>query len=164
MERPLDLILALALILLLMRAVWRDLACRIISNRVNAAIAALAPLSWYAAGIPLWPDAAAQLGVALLILALFTGAFALGMMGGGDVKLLTALALWRVPLLPGELFFAPLIQLLVWMAIAGGILTIVMIVRHRMTRALGQPEVPYGVAIAVGALATYGQRYLYQFG
>lgn len=163
MERSLDLVLAIALAVLLARAVWRDIACRTISNRLNAAVAGLGLLSWYAARLPLWPDAALQLGMAAIVLALFTGAFALGMMGGGDVKLLTALALWRVPLIPGEPMFAPLLQLLVWMAIAGGVLTLAMVIRHRWREAEGQPEIPYGVAIAAGAFAAYGERYLYQF-
>ena len=158
--RPL---LLAALIMLLTRAVWRDLAARTISNRLNATVALLAPLSWYAAGLPLWPDVALQIGLAAIVFAVFTAAFALGMMGGGDVKLLTALALWRAPLVAGEPMFAPLLSLLVIMALAGGVLTIGMVIRHRRQKAPGQPEIPYGVAIAIGALATYGERYLNQF-
>jgi prepilin peptidase CpaA len=164
MNGGIDVLLAVALAALLAWAVWRDLACRTISNRLNAAVALLAPISWYAAGLPLWPDVALQVGLALLVFALFAGAFAVGMMGGGDVKLITALALWRVPLLPDEPMFAPLLSLLVVMALAGGVLTLVMVVRHRWQGAEGQPEIPYGVAIAVGALAAYGERYLNQLG
>jgi len=164
MKGEIDVLLAVALAALLARAVWRDLACRTISNRLNACVALLAPVSWYAAGLPLWPDVALQVGVALIAFALFAGAFALGMMGGGDVKLITALALWRVPLLPDDAMFAPLLSLLVVMALAGGALTLAMVIRHRWRNASGQPEIPYGVAIAVGALAAYGERYLNQFG
>jgi prepilin peptidase CpaA len=159
-----DVLLAVALAALLAWAVWRDLSCRTISNRLNACVALLAPISWYSAGLVPWPDMAFQVGLALIVFALFAGAFALGMMGGGDVKLITALALWRVPLLPGEAWFAPLLALLVIMALAGGVLTLVMVIRHRWQKAEGQPEIPYGVAIAVGALASYGERYLNQFG
>nr|WP_299597686.1 prepilin peptidase [Sphingomonas bacterium] len=164
MPGNIQLLLLAALIVLLMRAVWRDLADRTISNRLNAVVALLAPVSWYVAGLSLWPDVALQIGLAAIVFGLFTAAFALRMMGGGDVKLLTALALWRVPLVPGEPMFAPLLSLLTIMALAGGILTIGMVVRHRRRKAPGQPEIPYGVAIAVGAVAAYGQRYFNQFG
>jgi prepilin peptidase CpaA len=164
MHDLLRLLLLAALIVLLIRAVWRDLACRTISNRLNATIALLAPISWYAAGMALWPDVALQIALAAIVFGLFTVAFALGMMGGGDVKLLTALALWRTPLVAGEPMFAPLLSLLMIMALAGGILTVGMVVRHRRQKALGQPEIPYGVAIAIGAIAAYGERYLNQFG
>jgi prepilin peptidase CpaA len=164
MHGNIQLLLLAALIALLLRAVWRDLADRTISNRLNAVVALLAPISWIAAGLPLWPDVALQVALAGIVFALFTAAFAFGMMGGGDVKLLTALALWRVPLVGGEPMFAPLLSLLTIMAIAGGILTGGMVVRHRRRKAPGQPEIPYGVAIAAGAIAAYGQRYFYQFG
>lgn len=163
MPGPFDLILLGTLVLLLGVAVWRDLAARTIPNALNLAVAAVAPVSWWAAGLPLWPDAALQLGVAAIVFAVATGAFAIGQMGGGDVKLLGALALWRVPLAPGEPMFAPLLQLLLVMAVAGGLLTLAMLILHRRRGGAGQPEIPYGVAIAVGALAAYAQRYLNHF-
>jgi prepilin peptidase CpaA len=163
MREGIDVLLAVALAALLAWAVWRDLSSRTISNPLNACVAALAPVSWYAAGLALWPDIAAQFGLAAIVFAVFTGAFALGMMGGGDVKLITALALWRVPLLPGEPMFGPMLGLLVVMALVGGVLTLAMVVLHRWRKAEGQPEIPYGVAIAAGAAAAYGERYLNQF-
>ncbi|MEP7315232.1 MAG: prepilin peptidase, partial [Sphingomicrobium sp.] len=68
-----------------------------ISNRLNAAIALLAPLYWWSIGLPLWPDAAIQIGVAAAVFAALALTFAIGMMGGGDVKLAAALALWFSP-------------------------------------------------------------------
>jgi prepilin peptidase CpaA len=41
----------------------------------------------------------------------------------------------------------PLVQMLVVMAVAGGLLTLFMLVRHRWLKAEGRPEIPYGVAI-----------------
>jgi prepilin peptidase CpaA len=163
MKAEIDVLLAIALAALLAWAVWRDLSSRTISNPLNALVAALALISWYAAGIAPWPDIAAQVVLAIVVFAIFTGAFALGMMGGGDVKLITALALWRVPLLPGEPMFGPVLALLVAMALAGGVLTLAMLALHRWRKAEGRPEIPYGVAIAVGAAASYGERYLNQF-
>ncbi len=164
MPGALNLILLGALVVLLAIAVWTDLASRTIPNVLNLIVAALAPVTWWAAGLPSWPDIPIQIGVAALVFAAFTLAFALGMMGGGDVKLITALALWRVPLAPGEPMFAPLMQLLLVMAVAGGALTLAMLVLHRRSGAPGKPVIPYGVAIAAGALASYAERYLNHFG
>ncbi len=72
---------------MLLAACWYDLKSRTIPNRLNLAIALLAIPFWWSIGLPLWPDAAIQLGVAAAVFALFALAFALGAMGGGDVKL-----------------------------------------------------------------------------
>lgn len=129
---------------LLIAAAITDLRARIISNRLNLAVAALAPLWWLANGYALWPDMAVQLLVGAAIFTLFAALFALGMMGGGDVKLLTALALW----FPWQ----AVLSLVVLMALLGGVVTLVTVIHHRMTRRLGQPEIPYGVAISLAAL------------
>lgn len=117
-----------ALGLLLVSAGIEDARSRNIANWKNAAIALLAPAWWWANGLALWPDIALQLGIAALVLAVFVGAFAIGQMGGGDVKMLAALALW----LPVQ----PLIYMLVLMSLVGGALTIVM-VTERWTRLRG---------------------------
>ena len=52
---------------------------------------------WWSLGLALWPDVALQLGVAALVFGLFAIAFAFGAMGGGDVKLVAAIALWLPP-------------------------------------------------------------------
>jgi prepilin peptidase CpaA len=136
--------LALVLAALLAKAAWSDIKSRTISNRLNAAIALLAPLWWWALGLPFWPDIAVQLMLAAALLVLLAGLFALGAMGGGDVKLIVALALWLRP--------TWLASMLLAMAIAGGVLTLGMLVHHRWTRKTGQPEVPYGVAISAAGL------------
>jgi len=74
-----------------------DIRTYTISDRLNLGIALLAPVYWWAAGVPLWPDAAMQVGVAILVFLFFAGAFYLNVMGGGDVKLAGALALWFTP-------------------------------------------------------------------
>ena len=126
-----------------------------ISNRLNAFIALLAPLFWWSSGLDFWPDAAIQVGVALLVFVVLAGAFYAGMMGGGDVKLAAALALWFSP--------ASTVMFLVLMSIAGGVLTLVVVAIHRTEKKEGKPQVPYGVAIAFGALAILTQRFLNQF-
>ncbi len=138
------IILLCALGALLIAAAVTDLRARIISNRLNLAVAALAPLWWLANGYALWPDMAVQLLVGAAIFTLFAALFALGMMGGGDVKLLTALALW----FPWQ----AILSLVMLMALLGGVVTLVTVIHHKMTHRLGQPEIPYGVAISLAAL------------
>ncbi|HEX7783595.1 MAG TPA: prepilin peptidase [Sphingobium sp.] len=140
---------------MLVTAAVTDLRERIISNRLNLAIALTAPLYWWASGIGLWPDVGIQLLLGLIIFALFAGLFALGMMGGGDVKMLAALALW----FPWQ----ALLSLLFLMALIGGVVTVVTVIHHRVSRKLGQPEVPYGVAISLAALWLVGERYINHF-
>ncbi len=130
--------------LLLVSAGIEDARVREIANWKNAAIALLAPLWWVAIGLAPWPDMAVQLGIALLVLVLFAVAFHFGQMGGGDVKLIAAIALW----LP----ITPLLQLLIVMSLVGGALTIVMLIDHRFRKGGGTPEIPYGVAIAIAGL------------
>jgi prepilin peptidase CpaA len=131
---------------------WRS---RTIPNWLNLSIALAAIPFWLAIGLPLWPGAALQVGVAIGVFALFALAFQLGMMGGGDVKMLAALALWLPPL--------AVMQLLMIMSVAGGALTAAMLIRHRMAKSEGALEIPYGIAIAFGGLWLIGERILNQF-
>jgi len=141
---------------LLLVASWTDIRAREIPNGLNLAIALLAIPFWWASGLALWPDVALQIGVAAFVFAIFALAFAFGMMGGGDVKMVGALALW----LPWESVLA----LLVIMSLAGGVLTLAMMIRKRLARAEGQIEIPYGVAIAFAGIWLISERFLYQFG
>lgn len=132
-----------------------DVRTYTISDRINVAIALLAPVYWLSAGVPLWPDAAIRVGVAVVVFMLFAGSFYLNVMGGGDVKLAGALALWFTPY--------ETLTLIVVMSLAGGLLTLVVLVAHRVRRKEGRPEVPYGVAIAVGGMWLLAQRFLNHF-
>ena len=149
-----QLLCAILAIMLLWAAVV-DVRTRTISNRLNLAIAVMAPLFWWATGVDLWPDAALRVGVAMAVFLLFALAFQLGAMGGGDVKLAAALALWFAP--------RDTALLLVLMSLAGGVLTIIVMIEHRIRKNEGRPEVPYGVAIAFGALWLLAQRFLNHF-
>jgi prepilin peptidase CpaA len=131
---------------------WRS---RTIPNWLNATIALLAIPFWWSIGLSVWPGVALQIGLALAVFGLFAIAFRFGAMGGGDVKMAAALALW----LP----FAGIVKLLAVMSIAGGVLTVAMVVAHRMSKAAGQPEIPYGIAIAFGGFWLIGERFLNQF-
>lgn len=140
---------------LLIAAAVTDIRSRIISNKLNIAIALLAPLYWLASGIPAWPDMALQVALGIGMFGVFALLFAFGLMGGGDVKLLAAVALW----FPWQ----ALMLLLVIMAVLGGIVTLITVVHHRVTKRIGQPEVPYGVAISLAAMWLVGERIIYQF-
>jgi prepilin peptidase CpaA len=144
--------LLIALAIALVFAAFTDIRRRQIDNWLNATIAVGAPLFWWSSGLALWPEVAIQLGLALAALVLLSGLFALKLMGGGDVKLLTALALWVRP----EVF----LQLLVIMALAGGVLTIVMGAWYVMRRQRDRLAIPYGVAIAFGGLWVLATHYV----
>lgn len=144
------LLVCLAIALLV--AAFTDMRRRQIDNWLTAGIALGAPLFWWSSGLSLWPDVALQFGVALAAFAVLAGLFAIRWMGGGDVKLLTALALWIAP----SLF----LKLLIIMALLGGVLTIVMGGWHVIRREKHKLAIPYGVAIAAAGLWVLGTDYL----
>lgn len=154
-DGALPLFLEIALALLLVVAAVIDVRTFTISNRLNLTVAGLAPLYWLSTGLPLWPQIAVQVAIAAGVFLLLAGAFYAGLMGGGDVKLAAALALWFSP--------ASTLRFLVFMSLAGGLLTIGIMVFHRLRKRPGKPEIPYGVAIATGGLAILAQRFLNQF-
>ena len=140
---------------LLVSAGIEDARVREIANWKNAAIALMAPVCWVAIGIAPWPGMAIQIGLALGVLILFCVAFHFGQMGGGDVKLITAMSLW----LP----FGAFLEMLLVMSLAGGAITIVMLIEHRLRKTSGTPEIPYGVAIAFAGLLGLREPLLNQF-
>lgn len=144
-----------ALAILLLWAAVVDIRTRTIANGLNLAIALMAPLFWWAMGVDLWPDAAIRVGVAAAVFLLFALAFRLGAMGGGDVKLAAALALWFAP--------GDTLLLIVLMSLAGGVLTLIVMIEHKLKKNEDRPEVPYGVAISFGGLWLLAQRFLNHF-
>jgi len=133
-------LLAIALLV----AAFTDIRRRQIDNWLTAGVALVAPVWWWAQGLHLWPGVALQIAVAVLAFAALAGLFALRLMGGGDVKLLSALALW----LPGVAFM----KMLLVMALVGGVLTLALGAWHVARRRKDQLKIPYGVAIACGGL------------
>jgi prepilin peptidase CpaA len=147
------LLLGLAAILIVAAVI--DVRTFTISNRLNLTVALLAPLYWASVALSPWPGIAVQLAAGAAVFVLLAGAFYAGMMGGGDVKLAAALALWFSP--------ASTVRFLVLTSIAGGVLTLFVVALHRARKHEGRPEIPYGVAIAFGGLAILTQRFLNQF-
>ncbi|SCW85107.1 prepilin peptidase CpaA [Sphingobium faniae] len=147
-----QIILALAALLLILAAV-QDVAMLRISNLFPLALIAL--FGVWAAHIgfstALWSNALSF----LIALGVGTFLFARQWLGGGDVKLLAASALW-FPI-------KGLLPLTVYVTLLGGLLALVFILLRRIVpagnREGGIPAlkakgpVPYGVAIAAGVIA-----------
>lgn len=127
-----------------------------IPNLTSIVIIALFPLHVLAspAAVAWWPSlavAASVFGVGLVM-------FARGWVGGGDVKFLGAVSLWAGPAL--------LLPLLMIMSLGGGLLAMGALAAQslRQWRTQGvlylsltapraiEPKIPYGVAIAAGAI------------
>ena len=134
----------------LLVAAFTDFRRRQIDNWLTAAIALCAPLFWLSTGLPL-NQIGIQFAIALATFAVLAGLFALGMMGGGDVKLLTALSLWIEPLW--------YLRLIVVMALLGGLLTIAFGAVHLARRHEGKVAVPYGIAISTAGLWVLASQY-----
>ncbi len=166
------LILAIAIVFgMLVFAAASDVAKRRIPNTLPTVIA----VSFLVAGLasPERVDLLGGLWVAAAIMAVGFGVFALGKIGGGDVKLLAAMGLWAGP--TGALDF------LVVTAFAGGGLAILYLLpelAHALTwlRAMVERRapalqsvtietnakthgLPYGVAIAAGGMFLLWSRY-----
>ena len=143
------LLSALAIALLI--AAFTDLRRRQIDNWLNAAIALGAPAFWLASS-QTWVDVLFHLIIALVMFILLAFMFALRAMGGGDVKLLTVLALWIEPI-----WF---VKLLMVMSLLGGALTLVVVALHFARRRTGRIMVPYGIAISFAGLWALACQYL----
>jgi prepilin peptidase CpaA len=98
--------------------------------------------------------------VGLVALALGIAMFALGWIGGGDAKLFAACAFW--------LGWPAILPFLIWTSLAGGVLALALLWSRKLVAtmpAMGPPwfgrlmqaggDVPYGLAIAAGALIAF---------
>ena len=140
---------------LLAAAAIQDTVSLRISNLITGLVLALAVVAAALAGlrIELWQNLAAF----LVVLAIGTALFSRSVLGGGDVKLLAAVSLW----VDG----GTAVRLVAAIAIAGGILALVIIVLRiaasdRVARRVKtlQPGagIPYGIAIGLGTLLVIG--------
>ncbi|MEQ1689522.1 MAG: prepilin peptidase [Sphingopyxis sp.] len=146
---------AILLAVMLLIAAGFDLKSRIIPNWLNLLIALTAPLAWWAQGLSLWPDIGWQFGSAIAVFAVFAALFAIGGIGGGDVKMIAALALWIDARL--------ILSLLLVMALVGGVIAGVMLLRQKLSKTAPNPEVPYGVAIAFAGFWALHQQFINHF-
>jgi prepilin peptidase CpaA len=151
---------------LLLWAAVSDLRSYLIPNRICLAIAALYPVYWlagYLGGLPV--DWSGGVLAAALIFAAGFALFSVGVIGGGDVKLFSAVALWTG--------LNWLFMLVLIVGLAGGILSLAIVGAKAATlirlpadiravaypngpfgtfRAILKTPAPYGAAIAFGGL------------
>ena len=145
--------------LLMAFAAWSDLFTMTISNRVSLILIA----GFFTLAVLIGMNGAqilSHIGAGFAVLAVTFTLFACGWIGGGDAKLAAATALW--------LGFDPLMNYLLYASLLGGGLTLLLL----RFRTLPLPEavsgqewvarlhhvnsgVPYGIALAVAALAVY---------
>ena len=147
------LLAALAIALLV--TIVTDIRDRKIYNKIVLLIALGAPLWWIATGELLWPDMIVHLIAAAFVFLLFSLFFYLRVMGGGDVKLFTALALW--------FDWVTTTQMLLYATLLGVGVTAIFWFEHRYRERPGRARIPYGVAIAASGLIICGERYFNQF-
>jgi prepilin peptidase CpaA len=139
----------------LMACIFTDIRYRLILNKITLPIALSAPLYWYATGgfSPL--EIGLHLFVAALVFVMFAIAFRFGAMGGGDVKLFAALALWWP--------WIDVMRMILYASILGALVTIIFLIIHKLKQNDGQVRVPYGVAIAIAGLWIAGERFFNHF-
>ncbi len=136
-----------------------DLFTMTISNRLSLALAFGFVLLAVATGMAL-PDIGMHLAAAGLVLVVAFGFFSQGWIGGGDAKLAAATALW--------FGFGHLLDYMIYAALFGGVLTLVIIQFRRLPLPAAlerQPwimrlheaggGVPYGIALAAAAMMVY---------
>jgi prepilin peptidase CpaA len=125
-----------------------------IPNWLNLTLAGLFVPAAFASGLPLEIVGGHLLAGGLALVIAFA-LFAFRIFGGGDAKMIPAVVLWMGP--------AASLPFVYWMAVAGGLCAAALLVSKRMVpaeavpgfmRAPFEPKagVPYGVAIAAGAI------------
>lgn len=142
---------------LLVVAAFSDLATMTIPNWVSIVAVAAFPIVAWIAGLPAGAIGMHALTGALVFFAGFL-LFCAGVLGGGDVKVLAAAAVWT-----GAAAFGPFAM---WTALAGGALALAILAARRfaapssafpafLNRLLARENgIPYGVAIAFGGIVT----------
>lgn len=143
--------LAIALIY----SIYTDVRYRLIFNRVTLLIALAAPAYWAATGGFNLPEIGLHLLTATIVFIFFLIAFRFGAMGGGDVKLFAALALWW--------HWIDVVRMVLYASILGALVTIVFVMIHKLKQQDGKARIPYGVAIALAGLWIAGERIFNHF-
>ncbi|MEM9878298.1 MAG: prepilin peptidase [Pseudomonadota bacterium] len=151
------LLCAAALALCVLYAAYTDLrAMRITNATCLAALIAYVPLAGTFMLTGQWQLFLQSIGLGVLVFAITAFLNARGVFGGGDVKLLTVLAIWAGPQFAAQTFFI--------VAVCGGLISIFGLMRSfflrrrktsvsgRDTLPIQQHPIPYGPAITVGGL------------
>jgi prepilin peptidase CpaA len=135
-------------------AAFEDLRRLVIPNRVVIGLCALWPFHLVTAPSVTMAGSGGAAACAAAVFAFGALLFSRGLMGGGDVKLLTAATLWAGP--------STTPALLIVTALLGGVLTLILLSPIALRAVFAPPvtgpvaaqpvPVPYGVAIAAAAL------------
>jgi prepilin peptidase CpaA len=139
----------------LLVSIYSDIRHRLIYNWVTGPIALAAPLYWLATGTFGWPEIGYYLAAGLATFLFFALFFQFGMMGGGDVKLFAAVALWFPPLVVMKFVFNA--------SLLGALVTIIFFAIHKIRKAEGPIRIPYGVAISLAGLWCSGEQFFNHF-
>jgi prepilin peptidase CpaA len=136
-----------------------DLFTMTISNRVSLALVAGFLILTVAGGMGL-PDILSHIGAGAAVLVVAFSCFAMGWVGGGDAKVASSVALW--------FGFAHLMDYLLYASVFGGALTLLLLQFRQwplpyaltgqawlMKLHAKESGVPYGIALAIGALMIY---------
>lgn len=146
------MIFALTLTAFMAAVIVIDATKYVIPNSLNFFLLILYPFAAYLLGLA-WPMALLAAGITLVI---GMGIFALGFMGGGDIKLLVVLMLWTGWHVTSAYF-------LFLTGVCGGALVIIILLARFLLPVLikgrelprifrRKQPVPYGIAIAAGFL------------
>jgi prepilin peptidase CpaA len=140
-------------------AAFSDLFTMTIPNRVSIILAAAFLAIALFSGLPL-AAIGMHLGGGLAVFLVCFVLFALGVMGGGDAKLLASAALWFG-------LNDSLVGFLVYVGLLGGVAALVILLIRTQTNtilAIGLPvpnsillakKIPYGIAIAIGGFLAF---------
>jgi len=139
----------------LLFSTYSDIRYRLIYNNVTLPVALAAPLYWLAMGDISLTSVGIHLLIAFATFLFFSIFFYLNMMGGGDLKLFTALALW--------FDWDVTLRMIFLASILGGVVTLVFWIIHKLKQLDGPPRIPYGVAITLAALIIVSERFFYHF-
>ncbi len=139
----------------LLISAYTDIRHRLILNAVTLPIALAAPIYWYAIGDFHLAAIGVHFATAAAVFVFFALLFRFGAMGGGDVKLFSALALW--------FDVVWVMRLLVVASLLGALVTIVFWLIHKRRNKVGPVKVPYGVAIALAGLWVAGEHIFNHF-
>ncbi len=146
-------------------AALTDMVSFTIPNRITVLLALCFAPAALSVGQPLG-EIGVNLAVGAAALVAAVAMFAARWIGGGDAKLFAACAFW--------LGWPAILPFLMWTSLAGGVLALALLWSRKLTAtmpALGPPglgrlmkvggDVPYGLAIAAGALIAFPSSALF---
>lgn len=160
MNAQIEMLFALIFVASAIYAILSDYAALRIPNAVSIVLVAAFALYWLAGGVDgkLWHHIALSVGMLVLLFVFF----AIGVLGAGDVKFLSALTLWTGPM--HSAFF------ILTFAILGGLFALMLVILRAAQKpwpALAELPVlakfsrwarngicPYGIPIGLAAICT----------